>query len=130
MSEVLPNPCINANVGKGAVRVVRASDDDSYQTNERACGEGDGVGDTKNAGWKECLGREKERKGTRVSVPVFKIQLHVRVYYTELRECVVERLKREGGGTIYTVIPRYVEICCCKRSIWPGVKLSMHESSV
>jgi len=77
------------------------------QTNEPV---GNGVGDTKSAGWKECLWREKERKGTRVSVLVFKIQLHVGVYYTELRECAVERLKREGGivegMTIYTSIPR------------------------
>jgi len=41
-------------------------------------------------------GGGKELKGTRVSVPVFKIQLHVD--YTELRGCVVECLKREGGS--------------------------------
>ena len=89
--------------------MVRASDNDSYQTNERACG-GSGVGDTKNAGWKEFLRRERERKGTRVSVPIFKIQLHVGRCYTELRERAVEHLKREEGiaegMTIYTVIPR------------------------
>ena len=75
---MLMNSCINENVDKIALRVVRASDGDSYQTNERPCG-GNGVGDTKNAGWKECLWGEKERKGAQVSVPVFKIQLHVGV---------------------------------------------------
>jgi len=93
--EVLPDPCINANIDKSAVRMVRASDNDSYQTNERACGEW--CRRHQKAGWKECLWRKEERKGTRVSMLVFKLQLHVGVYYTELRECVVERSKRERG---------------------------------